>query len=73
MKAQRGSRDIVLLFLSPQHYMGVSGICHAPAALPPGKRPGTHCTGGWKSPRAHLDGCAKSCPPWDLIPRPSSL
>jgi hypothetical protein len=28
--------------------MGVYGQLHAPAALPPGKRPGTHCTGvGW--------------------------
>ena len=25
---------------------------HAPAALPPGKRPGTHCIGGWVGPRA---------------------
>ena len=26
--------------------MGVGGQRHAPAALPPGKRPGTHRTGG---------------------------
>jgi hypothetical protein len=26
--------------------MGVGGQLHAPAALPPGKRPGTHCIGG---------------------------
>ena len=25
---------------------GVGGQRHAPAALPPGKRPGTHCIGG---------------------------
>ena len=25
---------------------GVRGQRHAPAALPPGKRPGTHCIGG---------------------------
>ena len=24
-----------------------SGQRHAPAALPPGKRPGAHCTTGW--------------------------
>jgi hypothetical protein len=24
--------------------MGVGGQRHAPAALPPGKKPGTHCT-----------------------------
>ena len=28
---------------------------HASAALPPGKH-GTHCTGGWVSPRSDLDG-----------------
>jgi hypothetical protein len=27
--------------------MGVGGKRHAPAALPPGKRLDTHCTGGW--------------------------
>jgi hypothetical protein len=26
--------------------MGVGGQLHAPAALPPGKRPGIHCIGG---------------------------
>ena len=26
---------------------GVGSLRHAPAALPPGKRPGTHCIGGW--------------------------
>jgi hypothetical protein len=36
--------------------MGVSGQCHAPAALyPRGKDPGTHCTWGWVGPRAGLD------------------
>ena len=42
--------------------MGVGGLLHAPAALPPGNRPGTHCTGGWVGPRAGLDGCEKSRP-----------
>jgi hypothetical protein len=27
--------------------MRVGGQLHAPAALPPGKRPGTHCIGSW--------------------------
>jgi len=36
--------------------MGVSGQQHAPAALYPRERPGTHCTGGWVGPRAGLDG-----------------
>jgi hypothetical protein len=30
--------------------MGVGGQRHAPAALPPGKRPGTHCIRGWMGP-----------------------
>ena len=34
--------------------MGVGGQGHAPSALPPRKRPGTHCTGGWVGPRAGL-------------------
>jgi hypothetical protein len=33
---------------------------HAPAALPPGKRPVTPCIGGWVSPRAGLNGCGIS-------------
>jgi hypothetical protein len=38
-----------------QHYMGVRGQRHAPAALFPKERtPGTHCTGGWVVPRARL-------------------
>jgi hypothetical protein len=50
--------------------MGVGGQCHAPAALPPGKRPGTHCTGGCVGPRASLDRCRKILPPlgFDLWP-----
>ena len=50
--------------------MGVSGQLHAPAALPPGKRPGTYCTGGWVDPRAGLDGCEKSRLHRDSIPEP---
>ena len=35
----------------------MGGQHHAPADLPPGKRPGTHCIGGWVGPRDGLDGC----------------
>jgi hypothetical protein len=38
--------------------MGVGDQRQSPAALPPGKRLGTHCTGGWVGPRAGLDRCA---------------
>jgi len=34
----------------------VSGQQHAPAALYPRERPGTHFTGGWVGPRAGLEG-----------------
>ena len=49
--------------------MRVGGQLHAPAALPPGKRPGTHCIGGWVGPRAGLGGCGKSRPPPGFDPR----
>jgi len=49
--------------------MGVDGRRHAPAALFPGKRPGTHFIGGWVGPRAGLDGCEKSHPPPEFDPR----
>jgi len=33
----------------------VGGQRHAPAALPPGNGPGTHCIGGWVDPTAGLE------------------
>jgi hypothetical protein len=45
---------------------------HAPAALPPGKRHGTHCIGGWMIASAGLDGCGKSRRHRVSIPGPSS-
>jgi len=32
---------------------------HAPAALPPSRRPGTHCTRGCVGPRSGLDVCVE--------------
>ena len=52
--------------------MGLGGQRHAPAALPPGKRPGTHCIGDSVGPRAGLDRCGKSRSHRDSIPGPSS-
>jgi hypothetical protein len=48
--------------------MGVCGQRHVPAALSPGKRPGTHFIGGWVGPSAGLEGCRKSRPQRDKIP-----
>jgi len=39
-----------------------TGQQHAPAALYPRERPGTHCTGGCVGPRAGLDGRKVSSP-----------
>jgi len=49
--------------------MGVRGQCHAPAGLSLGKRPSTHYVGDWVDPGAGLDGCGKSRPQRDSIPR----
>jgi hypothetical protein len=68
-KAQIGSRAIALLFLRPRRKMVVGDQRHAPAALPPGKRPSTHCTGGWVGPRTGLDRCWKSRPPPGFDPQ----
>ena len=53
--------------------MGEGDQRKAPAALPAGKRDGTHCIEGWVGPRAGPDGCGKSRPHRDSIPGPSSL
>jgi len=50
----------------------VGGQLHAPAALPPGRRPGTNFIGGWVGPWAGLDRCGTSRPYRDSILGPSS-
>jgi hypothetical protein len=40
----------------------VVGQRHAPVFLPPGKRPATHCIGGWVDLGANLDGSEKPRP-----------
>ena len=55
-KAQRGSRGIALLFFNSGASLGVGGQGHAPVALPPGKRPGIHCTRSWFGLAVDLDG-----------------
>jgi hypothetical protein len=42
--------------------MRVGGQLHAPTALLSGKRPGTHCIGGWVGPRAGLDATENLTP-----------
>ena len=60
----RGSRGIVLHFHDhgTRRGWGVS-------VTPRRERPGSHCTGGWVSPRAGLDRCGQSRPPPGFDPR----
>jgi hypothetical protein len=57
-KAQNWSRCTALLLLAPWRWLVVGGQPHVPVALPPGKRPGTNCTGGWVGLRAVSRGAA---------------
>ena len=58
MKAQRGLEVYLHSLISTLD--GVGDHNHAPAALPKGKRHGTHCIGCRPVPRAGLDVCEKS-------------
>ena len=49
--------------------MGEGGKRHVLAVLPLGKRPGTHCTGGWVGPWACQKGCEIFRPPPGFDPR----
>jgi hypothetical protein len=49
--------------------MGVGGQLHAPAALPPVKKPGTHFIGGWMDPRGRSGRVLKISPPPGFDPR----
>ena len=51
---------------------GVGGQRHAPAALPPGKRTGTHCIRGWIGPRVGVNEFGISCFYRNSIPVPSN-
>ena len=52
--AQRVGRGIALLLHDRGTRRRASGQKHAPAAVYPRERPGTHFTGGWLGPRASL-------------------
>jgi len=49
--------------------MGYVVNATAAAAFFPGKRPGTHCIGGWVGPTTRLDECGKSQPLPGFDPR----
>ena len=68
--AQRVGRGIALPFHNRGTRREVSGQQHAPAALYPRERPGTHFTRGWVGPRAGLNERKISSPP-RFDPEPS--
>jgi len=49
--------------------MGIGGQRQAPAALPPGKRPGTHCIGGWVGLQGQSGRVRGTSPPPGFDPR----
>jgi len=65
-------RGIALLFHDRGTRRGVSGQQHAPAALYPRERAGTHFTGGWMGPRAGVDRCREISSPPGFDPGPSN-
>jgi hypothetical protein len=66
---QRVGRGIAVIFHDRGTRRWVSGQQHAPVALYPRERPGTHFTGGWVCPRAGVDGRKISSPPgFDPVP-----
>ena len=69
--AQKVGRGIALLFHDRGTRKEVSGQQHAPAALYPWERTGTHFTGGWVDPKVGLDWGKISSPP-GFDPGPSS-
>jgi len=54
-KTQRGEQTYSSTLSLTSALDGVYGKRHVPAALPLGKRPGTHCIGGCVVPKAGLD------------------
>jgi hypothetical protein len=53
--------------------MREGGQLHAPAALPPGKRPDTHCIGGWVGHQGRSGRVRKISPPPGFDPRTVQL
>ena len=67
-KALRVGRGIALPYLRPWHWRWGWVVSTTLRPLYSLERPGTHCTGGWVSPRAGQNGCRKSRPHRDSIP-----
>ena len=57
MTKSRGHSGKPAQFLQPRRYIGMHGQCHASAALPPGKKPLAHSTGGWMILISSLERC----------------
>jgi hypothetical protein len=54
-----GVVSLLYYFFNPDASCGLGGYSHIPAAVPSGKRPGTHCIGDWFGTRTGLDRCRK--------------
>jgi hypothetical protein len=72
MEAQRGRRGIVLLLLFNLGTWWVLVVKATPRPFYPSEWSGNHNMGGWRGPRASLDGCGKFRIRRDSIPEPSS-
>ena len=63
MKARKGEGVEVLLYSFTRRVEGGEWSTSAPATLPMGKGPGTHCTGGWVGFGTGMDCYGKCIPP----------
>jgi hypothetical protein len=68
MKALRWSKGIAPATHIPRHCKGMGGQGHAPVAWTPGRKPSTHCIGGYVGPRDGLGGYGKPHPHWGSKP-----
>ena len=69
MEAQKRSRGKGLFPSLHSALNGVGDRRHAPASLPPGKRPGVHCIGEGMGPRVGPEGCGNPRSPPGFDPR----
>jgi len=64
-----GGVEVYLYFFMTNGTRSWWGVSVTPGRSLTRKRAGTHCTGGWVSPRAGLDRCEISHPPPGFNPR----
>jgi hypothetical protein len=72
-KAQRGGKRYSSTLSLTSAVNEVGGQRHAPATLPPGERPGTHCVGGVGGPQGRSGRIQKILPPPAFDPQTVQL